>query len=262
VTGTGCGPGTYPTPANLLWDANSNCTLAFTPFYVRDLETGAVFNDNQQYVFANATAGSGAPISANPQTIAVGTTPLTINAVFNPAPLAPPAQNSVLEFATGQQVAVAAQPVSVGADFTLEAWVSASQSPNGFIMGKMASGDAFANYAIFGTVGMLAFQQSTSVPATFPSITVSTPSPVPLNTWIHVAAVLNSGIMQLYIDGQLVATGESSGPPAGQNVPFSVGPPHRMARAYAAASSGRSDRLACGPGRCPPRRFRPMQPRS
>jgi len=227
VTGTGCAPGTYPAPANLLWDANSNCTLSFASFYLRDPETGAVFNDNQQYVFANATVGSGAPASANPQTIAVGTTPLSINAVFNPAPLAPPGQNSVLEFAAGQQIAVAAQPVSVGDNFTLEAWVSASQSPNGFIMGKLATGDTYANYgasyAIIGTVGMLAFQQSTSVPATFPFITVSTPSPVPLDTWIHVAAVLNSGIMQLYIDGDLVATGSSPGPTAGQSVPFSLG---------------------------------------
>jgi uncharacterized protein (TIGR03437 family) len=229
VTGTGCAPGTYPTPANLLWDANSNCTLTFpgTSFYVRDPESGATFSDNQRYAFAYATIGGGAPQSANPQTIAVGNTPLAINAVFSPSPLAPPPQNAALEFAAGQQIAVAAQPVSVGPDFTLEAWVWASQPPNGFIMGKLATGDTYANagasYAILGTVGMLAFQQSTSVPATFPFVTVNAPSPVPLNTWIHVAAVLNSGIMLLYVDGQLVATGSSPGPPAGQSIPFTLG---------------------------------------
>ncbi len=215
VSGAGCSPGTYPTPANLLWQANANCTLSFAPLYLRDPRLGGPFIANQRYAFAYADMGD-ARTPDNPQIVNAGSAPIAINAVYLSTPLAPPAQSAILQFTQGDQAAFSqAASISAGPEFTMEAWIYPTAG-GGMIMGKAS------NYALsLDANGIVTFDQSTGQPGTDKRI--SAPSPIPLNTWTHVAAVLNSGLLQLYIDGQLVSVFRSSGPPSGRDVPFSVG---------------------------------------
>lgn len=73
VTGTGCIPGTYATPANLTWNANTNCTVSFT---TPQTIIGS------QYTFFSATVNGGPSTVANPLTVNSGTSALAINATF------------------------------------------------------------------------------------------------------------------------------------------------------------------------------------
>ena len=75
VTGTGCIPGTYTTPANLTWNANTNCTIAF----ISPQNIGGSL-----YVFYSATVNGGPGTNTNPLTVNSGSIPLTINATFLP----------------------------------------------------------------------------------------------------------------------------------------------------------------------------------
>jgi hypothetical protein len=224
VSGTGCAPGTYPTPFSLLWNANANCTLSFAALYSHDTRLGGPFIANQRYTFAYADI-SGDRTADNPQTVNVGNAPLAINAVYCSSPLAPPAQSAVLEFTEGNQVAFTQAPsISAGANFTMEAWIYPTAG-GGIIMGKPSNAPDGAppfNYALtFDSQGIVTFVQSTGQPGS--DRYIHSPSPVPLSAWTHVAAVLNSGQIQLYVDGQSVASFRSPGPPAGQDVPFGVG---------------------------------------
>ena len=73
VTGNGCIPGTYTTPANLTWNANTNCTVYFvTPISI----------SGTQYVFNSATVNGGASTTTNPLTVNSGGSALTINGNF------------------------------------------------------------------------------------------------------------------------------------------------------------------------------------
>jgi hypothetical protein len=73
VTGSGCIPGTYTTPASLTWNANTNCTINFTtPQTIGGLS----------YTFYSATVNGGPSTTTNPLTVNSGTTPPTINATF------------------------------------------------------------------------------------------------------------------------------------------------------------------------------------
>jgi hypothetical protein len=73
VTGSGCVPGTYTTPANLTWNANTNCTINFT---TPQTIGGAL------YTFYSATVNGGPITSTNPLTVNSGTSPPTVNANF------------------------------------------------------------------------------------------------------------------------------------------------------------------------------------
>ena len=97
VTGDGCSPGSYVTPANLLWNRDSNCTVTFpaTPIFSQD---PAASGSSLRYVFTGTTLDGGAPSSSNPRSITTGAQPITINAAFDLAPLVPPVQDSVLGF--------------------------------------------------------------------------------------------------------------------------------------------------------------------
>jgi hypothetical protein len=140
-------------------------------------------------------------------------------------PLSPPLQNFLLHFATSGVGYTTS--ISLGLGFTMECWVSLeSPTPFAVIMGKANNprgADPFINYAIglddSGT--MLAFVQTTGQAGTYRLI--NAPSAIPLHKWTHVAAVLDSGVMKLYVNGQLVASGPSPGPPGGTTVPFAVG---------------------------------------
>lgn len=137
--------------------------------------------------------------------------------------LKPPPQEYVLHF---QPNAVAyTDQISLGATFTMETWIFPdAASPGGVFMGKVNSprgSDPFIHYTIGFNLGKPAFFQTTGQPGTYRAITG--PSDLPLNSWTHVAGVLNSGVMRLYVNGQLVASGNSPGLPAGAGVPFGLG---------------------------------------
>lgn len=139
--------------------------------------------------------------------------------------LAPPVQGFVLRVVP--QGAAFTTSLSIGTSFTMECWVSLeAASPYGVIMGKPNNprgNDPFMNYVIgLDQVGTsLVFVQTTGQPGAYRQITATTPTP--FHTWTHVAAVLDSGIVKLYVNGQLVASGPSPGPPAGTGVPFALG---------------------------------------
>jgi hypothetical protein len=194
--------------------AGANCTLSFAPLYLRDTRLGGPFIANQRYTIAYADMG-GARTPDNPQIVVAGSAPLAINAVYCSSPLAPQSQSG-LQFTQGNQVAFSQAPsISAGLDFTMEAWIYPTAG-GGMIMGKAS------NYALgLDSNRIVTFDQSTGQPGS--NKRISAPSPIPLNAWTHVAAVLNSGLMQLYVDGQLVSVLRSPGPPSGRDVSFSVG---------------------------------------
>ena len=140
--------------------------------------------------------------------------------------LSPPPQDFILGFSTAS-AAYTTSPINLGTSFTMECWVSLdAASPYSIIMGKAYSSrgtDPYMNYIIgldqAGT--SLAFVQSTGQAGTYTQITA--PLPVPFHTWTHVAGVLDTGTMKLYINGQLVASGRSPGATAGTDVPFALG---------------------------------------
>jgi len=73
ITGTGCIPGTYTTPASLTWNAYTNCTIVFT--------TPQTIGGSQ-YTFYSAAVNAGPSTSANPLTVNSGTSPPSIVATF------------------------------------------------------------------------------------------------------------------------------------------------------------------------------------
>jgi hypothetical protein len=225
VAGSGCAPGTYSTPSNLLWTTNTSCKVLFsTPTIVGDA----------LYLFASSTVSGSAATTANPLTVDSGSVGVSIDATFIVQPLVPPVQQSVLQFSGATSVAFT-QAITVGSSFTMETWVSLdAASPYAVIMGKPNNprpSDPYMNYIIgLDPVGTsLIFAQSTGQAGTYRSVTA--PFPTALQTWTHVAAVLDSGTtavlgsetLRLYINGQLVSSAPSPGLPAGQAVPFGLG---------------------------------------
>ncbi|HLH43152.1 MAG TPA: SBBP repeat-containing protein, partial [Bryobacteraceae bacterium] len=57
VTGAGCAPGSYTTPANLVWTPNTNCTVSFP--------SPQAIGGTSGYVFSSAAVNGGASSSAN-----------------------------------------------------------------------------------------------------------------------------------------------------------------------------------------------------
>lgn len=75
VTGSGCDPGTYTTPANLTWASRTSCTVKFgDPQLI-----GGV-----KYAFRSSTVNGSATSHRNPRTINSGTSALKINATYSP----------------------------------------------------------------------------------------------------------------------------------------------------------------------------------
>ncbi len=73
VTGAGCIPGTFTTPASLTWNANTNCAINFmTPQNIA----------GSPYTFFSATVNGSPRTTTNPLTVNSGSNPLTINANF------------------------------------------------------------------------------------------------------------------------------------------------------------------------------------
>jgi NHL repeat len=75
VTGPGCDPGTYTTPAKLTWASRISCTVKFgDPQFI-----GGV-----NYAFRSSTVNGSATSHQNPRTINSGTSALKINATYSP----------------------------------------------------------------------------------------------------------------------------------------------------------------------------------
>lgn len=73
VSGAGCIPGSYTTPASLTWNANTNCTTVFeTPQFI-----GA-----SEFTFNSASVNGGPGTTENPLTVNSGTSGVAINATF------------------------------------------------------------------------------------------------------------------------------------------------------------------------------------
>jgi hypothetical protein len=118
--------------------------------------------------------------------------------------------------------------LNLGSTFTMEAWVYLkSASAYGIVMGKTLnprSNDPFQNYVIsFDSSGLKPeVVQTTGISGSYSSAT--SPTPIILNTWTHLAASLNLGILKLYVNGILAATQSSPGiPNILPDVPFSIG---------------------------------------
>lgn len=73
VSGAGCIPGTYTTPANLTWNGNTNCSVGFS---------SPQMIGGTQHVFVSAAANGGSSSSSNPLTVNSGSAAVTIGAIF------------------------------------------------------------------------------------------------------------------------------------------------------------------------------------
>jgi len=82
VSGTGCAPGSYATPANLVWNVSTDCSVYFPN---QQQFTGLL------YVFGGSTVNGGSSSIANPRSIRSGSISFTINATF----VAPPVGGTV-----------------------------------------------------------------------------------------------------------------------------------------------------------------------
>lgn len=142
---------------------------------------------------------------------------------------AQPTQNYAQKF-NGNQIFLSSSntTLNLGSVFTMEAWVFLkSASAYGIVMGKTfdpRSNNPFQNYVIaFDATGLKPeFIQTTGLPGSY--VAVTSPNAIALNTWTHLAASLNLGVLRLYVNGVLVATQSSAGiPNASPNVPFSIG---------------------------------------
>lgn len=142
-------------------------------------------------------------------------------------PLVPPAQTHVAAIGTTPLRAPATADFAPAASFTLEGWLyRTGTAPFAWLMGKAlatGNGDPFVSFALLMNEdgSRLIFAQSTGAPGSQRQIT----GPVlPLQTWTHVAAVLDSGTLRLFVNGQPAGSTASAGPPpSAPAMPFSVG---------------------------------------
>ncbi|HYM11482.1 MAG TPA: FG-GAP-like repeat-containing protein, partial [Bryobacterales bacterium] len=140
----------------------------------------------------------------------------------------PPAQNYVLGLS---QYQIAAAPLvsalNLSDPFTMEGWLFLEvASPNAVVMGKAHSpsgSNPNMSWALIldGTGRRIQFQESTGQAGSLRTVTNTTG--LPLFQWVHVAATLSSGTMQLFVNGQLVGSAMSAGAPENAAVPFALG---------------------------------------
>ena len=81
-------------------------------------------------------------------------------------------------------------------DFTIEAWVYVQRSTNGIVFNQAVSG---TNYFVFETVSTTALL--TMTPSGGGSAILGPSGFNMLNTWRHIAAVRQSGVVRVFIDG-------------------------------------------------------------
>ncbi|HQU92162.1 MAG TPA: FG-GAP-like repeat-containing protein, partial [Pyrinomonadaceae bacterium] len=140
----------------------------------------------------------------------------------------PAPQDFVLQFQDNDVLVADQSPLlNLGNQYTLEAWVYVSTAHSGYsiLLGKVngsASSDPFLHYVLgINGEGKLDYVQSTGQPGSFRSAV--SPNPLPLRQWLHVAGTTEGNTLKLFINGQEIASNFSVGPPAGADVPFTVG---------------------------------------
>ncbi len=144
------------------------------------------------------------------------------------AQLAPPAQSYVAAIGAAPLKAPATADFAPGANYTMEGWVYATgRTPFGWLMGKALPTGGVDPFLSFGMMlnsdgTRITFVTTTGAAGTYREITA--PSALPLRTWTHVAAVLDSGTTRLLVNGAVVATGTAAGAPvSAPSIPFGLG---------------------------------------
>lgn len=144
------------------------------------------------------------------------------------AQIAPPPQTYVAALANAPFRAPATGDFAPTANFTMEAWIYlTANTPYAWLMGKglaTSGSDPFISFALQlnGDGTRLTFSTSTGAAGSYREVVA--PGPLPLRTWTHVAAVMDGATKRLIINGQVVATGASSGAaPSLPAVPFGLG---------------------------------------
>ncbi|HEY1175560.1 MAG TPA: LamG domain-containing protein, partial [Phytomonospora sp.] len=142
--------------------------------------------------------------------------------------IAPPPQTHVADLRPAPLRGTLPADFTAGGRFTLEGWIYLTgNTPFAWIMGKglpTSGADPFLAFALQlnddGT--RLAFNASTGAAGTYRGLT--SPAPLPLRTWTHVAATVDGTTTRLFINGQQVAAGTLAGPVANPaDVPFGLG---------------------------------------
>ncbi len=132
-----------------------------------------------------------------------------------------------------------------GTAITIEAWVyqtDPTQANNGgaqqTILDKFYD-TGFTGYGLVTLNGELALQIAT---ASNTSYTLTAPSALPLNTWVHVAGTYDGGTARLFVNGVQVASGSQSGAILHNALPAAIGNDNAGSGLY--GFKGRIDELA------------------
>ena len=139
----------------------------------------------------------------------------------------PPAQAYALGFSQSQiATAPLAPTLNLSDPFTIEGWLFLEvATPGALVMGKYNSSSTTEPWlwalALDGTGRRISFAESTGQSGSTRS--VQTTSDLPFFQWVHVAGVLSSGTLRLYLNGQLVGTQSGAGAPANGASPFALG---------------------------------------
>ena len=141
------------------------------------------------------------------------------------AQLTPPGQEYVLSFGS-EKVAIAPVNASLnlGSEFTMEAWIFPQGNQDAVIMGKhLDAGHIESVSYIIQTVdgGKVEFIQTIGDAGSRTSVISS--NILVTNSWTHVAAILGSGTMKLYINGIEEGNIANPGTPLNESIPFAIG---------------------------------------
>ncbi len=142
------------------------------------------------------------------------------------AQLAPPPQARAYAIAAGGlELAVPDNFVS-GGTFTVEGWIYVVQPISGaWIMGRSLSapfGHLSPNlFGVYLHDRHIVFNYSNGSSAE--SRAIFTSEPIPLFTWVHVAAVMDGPVARLLINGKIIASGPSLRTPGFRDTPFVIG---------------------------------------
>ncbi|MEE9189186.1 MAG: FG-GAP-like repeat-containing protein, partial [Candidatus Neomarinimicrobiota bacterium] len=137
------------------------------------------------------------------------------------AQLTPPEQSYVLWFDQTTALAPDVPELELDSSFTMESWIYLRDpGVGGFVMGKETSTGPLYSISVTEGTGQVVFTQGTGEPGIEVRIFSGE---IPLLTWTHVAATLDSDSLRLFINGEQVARALNAGvSPVGTSLPFSL----------------------------------------